>query len=258
MKRLDELLGVAMEGIKARARPWESLGEQRDELLNLLWVELAKEKPRINCTRLQRIDFDLLYVILKSIPPGEHGGTFSSRQLVHDLGLEMSSVLSRRLTFSLRRLGTFVLADNLCHKPLRLTVPYLMTDIRFGSREHRALWSLCRQYGLEELREALIKAENECDAAARETKQRQPQEFNFSYKEYLLSDHWQEVRRRTLKRDGYRCRMCNTRGQLSVHHRTYERLGSERDSDVITLCKRCHEVFHENRRLAPKDPSCDD
>jgi hypothetical protein len=31
---------------------------------------------------------------------------------------------------------------------------------------------------------------------------------------------------------------------LEVHHRTYERLGDERDEDLEVLCTRCHEQHH--------------
>ena len=64
------------------------------------------------------------------------------------------------------------------------------------------------------------------------------------YAQYLKTDHWQAVRKAALERADHRCQTCNTPDNLHVHHRTYENRGSERDSDVIVLCKECHERFH--------------
>jgi hypothetical protein len=71
-----------------------------------------------------------------------------------------------------------------------------------------------------------------------------------SYKEYLKSDHWQTQRKLALRNADYRCQVCNSGNkQLDVHHRTYERLGSEIPADLIVLCNDCHTLFHKNNRL---------
>jgi sirohydrochlorin ferrochelatase len=56
-----------------------------------------------------------------------------------------------------------------------------------------------------------------------------------------------------LRRAGYRCRLCNLGSPdvvLTVHHRTYERLGKELADDLTTLCMECHRAVtdHERRR----------
>lgn len=71
-----------------------------------------------------------------------------------------------------------------------------------------------------------------------------------TYAEYLRSPHWQEVRKEALKRANYRCQVCNADKPLDVHHRTYERLGSELDADVIALCRDCHNLFHVGGKAA--------
>jgi DnaB-like helicase N terminal domain len=73
------------------------------------------------------------------------------------------------------------------------------------------------------------------------------------YKSYLQTFEWQETRDKALSRALFSCQVCNGGGQLNVHHRSYARRGRELDSDLIVLCVRCHEIFHENGRLAP-DP----
>jgi replicative DNA helicase len=71
-----------------------------------------------------------------------------------------------------------------------------------------------------------------------------------SYQDYLQTEHWQQVRKAALKRAGYRCQLCNRKGVLHVHHRTYIRRGHELPEDLIVLCRGCHETFHQERRVA--------
>lgn len=64
------------------------------------------------------------------------------------------------------------------------------------------------------------------------------------YWEYLNTPEWQNRRKLKLKDAGYRCQLCNSDGTLDVHHRTYENRGNEPLSDLIVLCRPCHERFH--------------
>ena len=75
-----------------------------------------------------------------------------------------------------------------------------------------------------------------------------------SYKEYVGLDgfaphpHWEMVRKARYNADGGLCVLCHAKLQINnfqTHHVTYENLGHERLRDVITLCKECHEHFHE-------------
>ena len=55
-------------------------------------------------------------------------------------------------------------------------------------------------------------------------------------------------RKRVMDRDDYTCQRCgeDELEQLDVHHRRYrELLGTEPDSDLVTLCKTCHARTHE-------------
>jgi 5-methylcytosine-specific restriction endonuclease McrA len=70
------------------------------------------------------------------------------------------------------------------------------------------------------------------------------------YREYLRTPEWRERREAVLIRAGRRCYVCNANTSLHVHHRTYERRGSERDDDLVVLCWRCHGHFHEHLDLA--------
>jgi 5-methylcytosine-specific restriction endonuclease McrA len=47
------------------------------------------------------------------------------------------------------------------------------------------------------------------------------------------------------------CRLCNAGGPdttLSLHHRTYKRLGHERPGDLTALCVPCHDVVTDMLR----------
>jgi hypothetical protein len=70
------------------------------------------------------------------------------------------------------------------------------------------------------------------------------------YRIYLLTNHWHHVRAEALTRYANRCAVCNSPDRLDVHHRTYERRGHELETDVIVLCRGCHDIFHKNGKLA--------
>lgn len=61
------------------------------------------------------------------------------------------------------------------------------------------------------------------------------------YYDYIQSQEWFE--RSEPFRDGL-CKCCNMRWIKVVHHRNYERLGGELDTDLIGLCLECHEMVH--------------
>lgn len=64
--------------------------------------------------------------------------------------------------------------------------------------------------------------------------------------DYLPSAHWQETRRRVLKRAGGHCEQCEASSVLDVHHTTYWRRGCEDiDADLVALCRTCHAAEHD-------------
>ncbi len=65
------------------------------------------------------------------------------------------------------------------------------------------------------------------------------------YRQYLKSRHWQIRRKLALKYAGARCQICSSKKKLEVHHNTYENLSAEEDRDLIVLCGKCHELFHD-------------
>lgn len=94
-----------------------------------------------------------------------------------------------------------------------------------------------------------------CEDLAAEARERERERLRtMPYRDYLKTEHWQRLREAALRRARFRCQVCNVGHlRLNVHHRTYERRGSERNDDLIVLCERCHLLFHEQGRLAPHE-----
>ncbi|WP_158809557.1 HNH endonuclease signature motif containing protein [Beijerinckia sp. L45] len=66
------------------------------------------------------------------------------------------------------------------------------------------------------------------------------------YRAYITSDAWRfsPARQGELLASGRRCRLCFKGGAgatLTVHHRTYARLGAEAPGDLTCLCEPCHD-----------------
>lgn len=70
------------------------------------------------------------------------------------------------------------------------------------------------------------------------------QKQKVDYREYIQSPEWRIKATGCKERYGNRCAVCNAKGGLDAHHRTYERLGDEDPSDLIALCRECHDSFH--------------
>ena len=60
----------------------------------------------------------------------------------------------------------------------------------------------------------------------------------------MESARWKKLRAAVLERDNNQCQACGSTETLQCHHNTYERLGAENMSDLVTLCTRCHTNHH--------------
>jgi 5-methylcytosine-specific restriction endonuclease McrA len=78
-------------------------------------------------------------------------------------------------------------------------------------------------------------------------------ELSPEYRAYLRSERWQELRLLVLLRDNHACTQCGRTDNLEIHHRTYERLGCETLSDLITLCRDCHRDADKGRQAQTKE-----
>lgn len=66
--------------------------------------------------------------------------------------------------------------------------------------------------------------------------------MRLTYKSYLQSAAWKKKSRES-KKTGI-CARCGQKAVLDSHHKTYARLGFEKDADLIGLCRRCHALEH--------------
>lgn len=71
------------------------------------------------------------------------------------------------------------------------------------------------------------------------------QAFAIAYQNYLLSAAWRDKREHVFKHKGKRCNICKSEDNIRVHHLTYDMLGKERLSDLVPLCKSCHDLVHK-------------
>lgn len=70
----------------------------------------------------------------------------------------------------------------------------------------------------------------------------------------LRSPLWRLRRRLWILRAGGRCERCRSRRRLTIHHRTYARLGHERRGDVTVLCWDCHRQHHAEHGRSHSGP----
>ena len=74
-----------------------------------------------------------------------------------------------------------------------------------------------------------------------------------------LPPGWERVRRRVLRRDGYRCYVCGAEGASQVDHIIpVSRGGTDDESNLASICNACHaaktsrEANARNPKAAPR------
>jgi hypothetical protein len=58
---------------------------------------------------------------------------------------------------------------------------------------------------------------------------------------YLRSKWWRRIRAVVMERDGWECVVCKSIYELHVHHVRYPPFGQEQLSDLVTMCRPCHQ-----------------
>ena len=84
--------------------------------------------------------------------------------------------------------------------------------------------------------------------------QKVPKVKQSDYKTFLKSKYWKYVHGLVITRDGNKCTKCGNVKRLQAHHLTYEHHYKEHLylSDLITLCKTCHEKHHNISKVQVK------
>ena len=74
-------------------------------------------------------------------------------------------------------------------------------------------------------------------------------EWRIKYETYMSSEAWRKTKARYLaahRKPG--CAACGRREDIALHHRTYDRLGSELFGDLVPVCPTCHQGIHDLHR----------
>lgn len=66
------------------------------------------------------------------------------------------------------------------------------------------------------------------------------------YPLYLQTIKWKHIKQAVLKRDGHLC-ICGNKS-TEIHHKRYDNVGKEPPSDLVSLCKQCHDNIHSNKK----------
>jgi 5-methylcytosine-specific restriction endonuclease McrA len=67
----------------------------------------------------------------------------------------------------------------------------------------------------------------------------------------LAECEYQELRKRVLRRDGWRCQSCGSMTNLEVHHHQFRsHSGEDQEGNLITLCNSCHSAEHDQDKSA--------
>lgn len=64
------------------------------------------------------------------------------------------------------------------------------------------------------------------------------------YASYIRSKAWKKKSDAAKMKAGEVCAKCGKAAALDTHHKTYVRLGREKNSDLVVLCRRCHALEH--------------
>lgn len=65
-----------------------------------------------------------------------------------------------------------------------------------------------------------------------------------AYLKYIRSPEWRVKAKACLDAAGSLCQQCKERRATQAHHLTYERLFDELPTDLLAVCKPCHEIIH--------------
>ncbi len=65
-----------------------------------------------------------------------------------------------------------------------------------------------------------------------------------SYQDYLNSNYWKDLKEKYRRSNFPKCCLACQKKEFILHHRSYARIGREYLTDLIPLCRDCHEIIH--------------
>jgi uncharacterized Fe-S radical SAM superfamily protein PflX len=100
-------------------------------------------------------------------------------------------------------------------------------------------------YSMSEI-EAYFKIHNRNKPVKQENTQDGKSKFAKSYHKYLKeSPKWLDIKLTLYETRGKQCEVCGKTGLIDVHHRTYKNIFKEEPTDLILLCRGCHQKVHD-------------
>lgn len=74
-----------------------------------------------------------------------------------------------------------------------------------------------------------------------------------NYCDLLKDPRWLKKRRKILKRDGFKCTVCDSKSKLNIHHTYYTGQNTPPwaypNNSLLTICNSCHEKYHREHEL---------
>lgn len=73
-----------------------------------------------------------------------------------------------------------------------------------------------------------------------------------TYKQYMGSAYWKVRKRSYFQQHGKKCEVCGSTCRIALHHKVYKpaMYGKEPDRDLVALCPRHHQMFHDLHKLS--------
>lgn len=74
--------------------------------------------------------------------------------------------------------------------------------------------------------------------------------IGITYQEFLLTEHWKQVKQKAMTRDCYtKCKVCGTRDKVELHHTSYKWLNTKDElRNVLSVCRKHHQEIHDLSR----------
>jgi len=73
-------------------------------------------------------------------------------------------------------------------------------------------------------------------------------EYQRLHRVYIDSPEWKARRKLYFEAHPERCAACGLTSQIHLHHRTYARMGKEKDKDLVPLCSIHHGLVHDRHK----------
>lgn len=89
--------------------------------------------------------------------------------------------------------------------------------------------------------------DNDCAQGVLKSLKKERLKKRDSYHKYLNSAGWKQFRQEALCFYNNECGVCGSHQYLDVHHKHYKTIFKEQLSDVMILCRGCHQKEHKRK-----------